>query len=132
VELLDPPTDLHEAQRQAAAARLVIGMRFHSLVATAAAGTRFVAVDHEPKLGALAARFGQRTVAPDAPAVAFVDAVFGALAGPPPSAAAARAQVALAAEGSRLLHLVLAQGASPDPAELTGLPLEPPFFERSA
>jgi polysaccharide pyruvyl transferase CsaB len=132
VELLDPPTDLHEAARQAAAARLVIGMRFHSLVATAAAGTRFVAVDHEPKLGALAARFGQRALAPDVPADAFADAVSGALAGPPPSPGVVRAQIALSAEGFRLLHLVLADGALPDPAELIGLPFEPPFFERSA
>jgi polysaccharide pyruvyl transferase CsaB len=132
VEMLDPPADLYDAQRQAAAARLVIGMRFHSLVASAAAGTRFVAVDHEPKLGALAMRFEQRFVGADASADAFSEVVDGALAGPAPDPAVARAQVALAAEGFRLLHLVLAGGASPDTAELTGLPLEPPFAERSA
>ncbi|HEY3190345.1 MAG TPA: hypothetical protein VGJ70_22835, partial [Solirubrobacteraceae bacterium] len=67
-----------------------------------------------------------------ASADAFSEAVDGALAGPAPDPAVARAQVALAAEGFRLLHLVLAGGASPDTAELTGLPLEPPFAERSA
>jgi polysaccharide pyruvyl transferase WcaK-like protein len=132
VELLDPPADLHEAARQAAAVRLVIGMRFHSLVATAAVGTRFLAIDHEPKLGALASRFAQVAIAPEADATALVTAMVDALAGPPPSASVARTQVALAAEGFRLLRLVLAGGASPEPEELTGLPLEPPFYERSA
>ena len=103
-----------------------------SLVASAAAGTRFVAIDHEPKLGALATRFAQRAVGTTAPPHAFCDAVSAALDGPPPDAEVARAQVELATEGFRLLHLVLARGASPDTAELTGLPLEPPFAERSA
>jgi polysaccharide pyruvyl transferase CsaB len=132
VELLDPPVDLHDARQQAARARLVIGMRFHSLVASAGAGTRFVAVDHEPKLGALAMRFDQQSVSADAPPSAFSDAVQGALAGPAPDAAIAHTQVTLAAEAFRLMHLVLAGGASPDTAQLEGLPLEPPFAERSA
>ncbi|HEY3671389.1 MAG TPA: polysaccharide pyruvyl transferase family protein [Acidimicrobiia bacterium] len=132
VELVDPPADLQEAKRRAASARLVIGMRFHSLVASAAAGTRFLAIDHEPKLGALATQFGQRAVDPRAPAAEFSVAVTDALAGPPPATEVAREQVALAAEGFRLLHLILARGESPDTGELIGLPFEPPFSERSA
>jgi polysaccharide pyruvyl transferase CsaB len=125
VELLDPPADLHDAVRQAASARLVVGMRFHSLVAAAAAGTRAVAFDHEPKLGALAQRFGQLTLDPYDD-VEWADRMVDALARPGPDPAVVAEQVALADEGFRLLRLVLGGGGEPEARELIGLPLEPP------
>jgi polysaccharide pyruvyl transferase CsaB len=123
VELLDPPRDLHEATRQAAAARLVVSMRFHSLVAAATAGTRAVAVDHEPKLGALARALGQASLAPRDDG--WTRALHEALHGPRPDAHVVREQVALATEGFRLTRLVLDGGSTSDADELTGLPLEP-------
>jgi polysaccharide pyruvyl transferase WcaK-like protein len=124
VELRDPPTDLFDAVRQAAAARLVVAMRFHALVAAAVGGTRTVAVDHEPKLGALARRLGQVSRRPH-PGVRWATVLSEALDGPVPDSAAIAEQAALATEGFRLLRLVLGGGGTPEATQLTGLPLEP-------
>jgi polysaccharide pyruvyl transferase CsaB len=129
VTVLDPPSDLADARGAFAAAQLVIGMRFHALVAAAAAGTPFVAVDHELKLGAIARRFAQPSVALTEPPARLATAVADALAGAPPSVSAVREQVALAEEGFRLMRLVLEGGSGPDSDELTGLPLEPAPWE---
>jgi len=128
VEVLDPPADLADARHSIAGAALVLGMRFHALMAAAAAGVRFVAVDHELKLGALARRFSQRAVAPTEAPERMADAVAGALAGPPPGVSELLEQIALAEEGFRLLRLVL-EGGAPDPDELRGLPLEPASWD---
>lgn len=125
VELLDPPVDLHEAVRQAASARLVVGMRFHSLVAAAVAGTPIVALDHEPKLGALAQRFGQATLVPG-DGDQWTNRMVDALQRPGPDPAVVAEQVARADEAFRLLRLVLGGGDEPEARELVGLPLEPP------
>jgi polysaccharide pyruvyl transferase WcaK-like protein len=129
VTVLDPPSDLAEARHQFSSARLVVGLRFHALVAAAAAGTPFVAVDHELKLGAIARRFAQPVVALTEPPEAMAVAAADALAGTPPSVSAVREQIALAEEGFRLMRLVLQSGAGPDSDELTGLPLEPAPWE---
>ncbi|MGH9033735.1 MAG: polysaccharide pyruvyl transferase family protein [Acidimicrobiia bacterium] len=125
VSVLDPPADLAAARAVFATAQLVIGMRFHALVAAAAAGTPFVAVDHELKLGAIARRFSQPSVALTEPPTRLATAVADALAGAPPGVSAVREQIARAEEGFRLMRLVLEGGAGPDSDELTGLPLEP-------
>ncbi len=125
VELLDAPADLDDAVRRAGTSRLVVGMRFHSLVAAAAAGTPFLAIDHESKLGALARQFSQQSVAGDAKPAQLTTAMFSALSGVKPSASAAQHERARAAEGFRLLRLLLEGGQTPELEELTGLPLEP-------
>ncbi len=129
VEVLDPPRDIADAARQLSRARLVIGMRFHSLVAAAAAGVRFVAVDHEPKLAALARRFEQPRVTPADRPARMTEAIGLACDGPPPPEPVARNQVMLADEAFRLLRLVLEGGKAPAAEELSGLPLEPPVWE---
>ncbi len=129
VEVLDPPRDIVEAAHQISRARLVIGMRFHSLVAAAAAGVRFVAVDHEPKLAALARRFDQPRMTPADRPARIAEAIGVACDAPPPPEPVARNQVMLAEEGFRLLRLVLEGGEAPAAEELTGLPLEPPVWE---
>jgi polysaccharide pyruvyl transferase WcaK-like protein len=125
-ELLLPPADLHEARATFAGARLVIGLRFHALVAAAAAGTPFIAFAHEPKLAAVARRLAQPAVTPDMTAEAIAHAVCAAARHPvPPSVAAVRAELARAEDGMRLLRLLLADGQS-DEADLIGaLPLRP-------
>ena len=129
VDVVEPPADLADARRQFAGARLVIGMRYHALMAAAAAGVPFVAVDHELKLGALARRFGQPCVAPTEPPAHMAAAARAALDGPPPARSMVLEQIALAEEGFRLLRLVLEGGGAPDADELRGLPLEPAPWE---
>jgi len=129
VAVLDPPADLAAARGAFATAQLVIGMRFHALVAAAAAGTPFVAVDHELKLGAIARRFAQPAVALTESPARLATAVADALRGAPPGVSAVREQIALAEEGFRLMRLVLEGGSGPDSDELTGLPLEPAPWE---
>jgi polysaccharide pyruvyl transferase WcaK-like protein len=101
-------------------------MRFHALVAAAAGGTRVVAVDHEPKLGALAHRLGQMSQRPHGD-VAWGAVLSETLQRALPDPAAVAEQAALAAESFRLLRLVLGGGETPEAGQLTGLPLEPGF-----
>ena len=57
-EIVPPPADLADARDVFAGARLVVALRFHALVAAAAAGTPVVAFAHEPKLAGLGAPAG--------------------------------------------------------------------------
>lgn len=132
VTVLEPPADLADARQTFARASLVVGLRFHALVAAAAAGTPFVAIDHELKLGALGRRFSQPVVALTEPPDALAAAAATALGGMPPGVAAVRGQIALAEEGFRLMRLVLQGGTGSDADELTGLPLEPAPWEAPA
>ena len=70
---------------------LVIGLRFHALVAAGMAGTRFVAIAHEPKLAGLARRLGQVSVPATPPPTVLDGAIDHALdhdpAAPTPSPA---------------------------------------------
>lgn len=127
VEILPPPADLHDARRTFASASVVVGFRFHSLVAAAAAGASFVAVDHEAKLGALARRLDQPRVDVRADAATLAGTVLRTADAPPPSRTAIDAEVEAARETFRLLDLVLTGGRSEDtsPMQLDGLPLEP-------
>lgn len=122
-EIVAPPLDLMDARDAFAAAQLVIGLRFHALVAAAAAATPFVAVRHEQKLGALARRFQQPAVAPGDPAAAWTAAVGAALRTTPSDVTAER-EIERSHQSLRLLRLVIERGqdASPD---LPGLRLEP-------
>jgi polysaccharide pyruvyl transferase WcaK-like protein len=125
-KLLLPPADLDEARLTFADARLVLGMRFHALVAAASAGTPFVAYAHEPKLAAAARRLRQGAVSPDASPDAVAAAVLAAAQeGEPATPAAVRAEVAAAEEGFRLLRLLLSGGDSQDADVLGALPLVP-------
>jgi len=128
-ELLLPPADLHEAQALFARQGVVVGLRFHALVAAAAAGTRFVAVAHEPKLGAVARRLGQSAVAAHAGGVdpiALARTILKALdGGAPPRAAAVRGEIARSEQGLRLLRLLLSRGRAEDADTIGTLPLAP-------
>lgn len=124
--ILDPPADLLEARDEFASAALVLGMRFHSLVAAGAAGTRFVAVGHEPKLTAVARRLGQVSVGAAAGPSVVTDAVREALRGPRPSGDAVRREVVAAKETMDLLRVLLEPGNThEDPSDIEGLPLRP-------
>ena len=123
VAVLDPPRDLADARDAFREAGVVIGLRFHALVAAAAAGVPFVAVDHELKLGALARRFEQPLVSLSEPPERFARVVVDALldARVPPASVVQR-QIALAEESFRLLRLVLEHGQSADPDDARRAP----------
>jgi len=128
-ELLLPPADLQEARTLFARQGLVVGLRFHALVAAAAAGTRFVAVVHEAKLGAVARRMGQPVVSAGAGGLdprELTGAILGALEhGTPPRAAAVRGEIARSEQGLRLLRLLLSRGRAEDADTIGTLPLAP-------
>jgi polysaccharide pyruvyl transferase WcaK-like protein len=128
-ELLLPPVDLHEAQALFARQRLVVGLRFHALVTAAAAGTRFVAVAHEPKLAAVARRLGQPAVAVDGDGldpILLAREILTALdGGAPPRAATVRGEIARSEQSLRLLRLLLSRGRAEDADTIGTLPLAP-------
>jgi polysaccharide pyruvyl transferase WcaK-like protein len=121
--ILEPPVDLADAAAAFARDRLVIGLRFHALVAAAQAGTRFLAVAHEPKLAGLARRFNQVSVPAHASAAVLAAAVQQALETEPPSAIILSEEVARAGNTLDLMRLVLDDGELAEPGRLAGLPL---------
>lgn len=98
VDVWAPPGDLASASRRLRGSSVVVGLRFHSLVAAGTAAVPFVAVAHEPKLAGLARRLGQPAVAPDAPGTVMAGAVREAASGPPPSPEAVTAERRSAAD----------------------------------
>lgn len=124
IEVVDAPHDLHDARERYARARVIVGMRLHALVAAGAAGVPFVALAHAPKLAGLARRLEQPTL-PPALLRQLPGAVLAALDHSPPSRAAVKVQIATAAEGFRLLRLLLAGGQTDDTDFGAGLTLEP-------
>jgi polysaccharide pyruvyl transferase WcaK-like protein len=125
VSIAVPPADLDDAREGMEGARLVLAQRFHALVAAAGAGVPMLAVAHEPKLEGLARRLTQPTVAPDASPRALAAAIADALDAPPAPPAAVRRERERAAEGFRLLRVLLARGRSDEAVALDGLALRP-------
>jgi hypothetical protein len=123
--IIDPPSDLLATRDLYASAALVVGLRFHASMAAAAAATPFVTFGHEPKLVAIARRFGQACVAPREHPSSFAAAVLGALGKPPPSPLTAEQEIATAQDGFRLLRLLIDGPEAPDPTEVGGLVLSP-------
>lgn len=125
VDVLPPPADIFAARDALATASVVVGLRFHSLIAAAAAGVPFVAVTHEPKLAALARRLDQPAVAPARLADGLALAVLAAREAGPPSRAAVCAEIESADETLRLLRVVLSGGRSDESPRVDGLKLAP-------
>lgn len=97
-EVVAPPADLTAAAEWFATTGVLVGLRFHSLVAAGAAGCPFVAVAHEPKLLGLSRRLKQHDLPPDLDGHDLAEAVREAWAGPPPDATAVAAERELATE----------------------------------
>jgi len=125
VVVLPPPADLAAACAGFEDARLVVGLRFHALVAAAAVGTPFVAFVHEPKLAAAARRLGQPRVSAEAPPAALTAAVVAALGAPAAAPEAVRRERERAEAGFRLLRVLLAGGRTEEADALDGLALRP-------
>lgn len=123
VEILPAPTDLYDAASGFADDALVIGMRFHALVAAAAAGSRFVAIAHEPKLAGLARRLEQASVPSHASADVMRATMDWALANEPPSNEGLRQEMAAAGHSFQMLELLLSGGQVAEPNRLAAMPL---------
>ena len=121
--LAPTPDDLSAAARWFAEDDLVIAMRFHALVAAGAAGTRTVALAHEPKLTGLARRLDQIAVAPDASVPVLASALEWARAHEPPSNRAVDREIELAAHTLRLARLLVEGGRLDRPEQLPALQL---------
>jgi polysaccharide pyruvyl transferase WcaK-like protein len=120
--VVSAPADLQAACADYRDVRLVIGLRYHALIAAGAAGVPFVAYAHEHKLAALARRLEQPAVAPGGDLAAAARA---ALAGAPPAAAAVRRERRLAEQAFRLLRVVAAGGRTEEAVAVEGLALRP-------
>ena len=125
VEIVPPPADLADARNLFAGARLVVALRFHALVAAAAAGTPAVALAHEPKLSGLGRRLGYPVIEPTGPPEAVGRAILAAADSPPASAEAIAVERARAEQGMALLRVVLSGGRSDESAAVEGLDLAP-------
>src|SRR4051812_6470953 len=123
VTVLDPPANLRAARARFRGSAVVLGLRFHALIAAAAAGVPFVALAHEPKLAGLARRLGQPSVPPRTPPGLLGRRLLAAATEPAAPAAAVRAERAAAEEGFRLLRLLLSAGREAEPTD--GLVLRP-------
>jgi polysaccharide pyruvyl transferase CsaB len=121
--IIEPPTDLDAATATYATDRLVIALRFHALVAAAQAGTRTLAVSHEPKLAGISRRLRQVSVPVDGTAAVLGAAVQRALGTDPPTPADVGNEAAKARHTLQLLCLLLNGGALDEPSHLVGLPL---------
>ena len=122
-KVLDAPTSLSAAVASFVGADLVVGLRFHALVAAGMAGTRFVAVAHEPKLAGLSRRLSQVSVPSHATSGVLEGAIRHALGHPPVTAAAVGAEIAGAERMFSMLELLLSGGVADDPEQLLGLGL---------
>jgi polysaccharide pyruvyl transferase WcaK-like protein len=123
VRLINPPANLDDATATFAGDRLVVALRFHALVAAGQAGTRTLAVCHEPKLAGLSRRLRQVSVPVDATTDVLTAAVHQALDTDPPSATDVGDEAAAARHTLQLLRLLLDGGDIEEPSRLVGLPL---------
>jgi polysaccharide pyruvyl transferase WcaK-like protein len=127
VEIVPPPATLDDARDLFAGARLVVALRFHALVAAAAAGVPTVAYAHEAKLASLGERLGQSVVQPagtaDSVGSAMLAAVEDGLA--PASPEAIERERTRARATMALVRLLLNGGRGVEPTAISGLDLVP-------
>ena len=123
VKVLDAPASFPAAVASIVGDDLVVGLRFHALVAAGMAGTRFVAAAHEPKLAGLARRLGQVSFPVHATSEVVHGALVHALAHEPVRRDAVAAEVAGAERSFGLLRLLLSGGAVDEPDRVAGLQL---------
>lgn len=123
VSLTEPPATLRDAQVAAAQHGAVVTLRFHGLVAAAAAGRPTLAFAHEPKLAGLARRLGQPTVPSHASPAVLAHAVDALLDTPGPHPDLVRREADLARRTNALLRLVVSGGAEDDAVDRAALDL---------
>jgi polysaccharide pyruvyl transferase WcaK-like protein len=120
-----PPADLRAVRDGLNGSGLVIPLRYHALIAAAAAGVPSLALEDRPEIVGLARRLGQPVASLGLSPDQLAQAIMRGLDHPPPSRAAVAAQVSAADEGFRLLRLLTSGGRSADAEEVSGLRLDP-------
>jgi polysaccharide pyruvyl transferase WcaK-like protein len=126
-EIVPPPATLDDARDLFAGARLVVALRFHALVAAAAAGVPAIAYAHEAKLAGLGHRLRQAVVHPAGTAESVGTAMLAALedgVGAASPAAIARERKRARA-GMALVRLLLSGGRDTESTDVSGLELVP-------
>ena len=123
VKVLDAPSSLGAAVASFVGVELVVGLRFHALVAAGMARTPFVAAAHEPKLAGLARRLGQISFPVHATSDVVHAAIGHALAHEPGTPDAVAVEVARAERSFALLRLLLSGGEVDEPDRVPGLAL---------
>ena len=126
-EIVPPPATLSDACDLFAGSRLVVALRFHALVAAAAAGVPAIAYAHEAKLAGLGKRLGQPVVRPAGIAEDVGRAMLAAIVDgvAPPALAAIERERERASTGMALLRLLLSGGRGAEAAAVSGLDLVP-------
>jgi polysaccharide pyruvyl transferase WcaK-like protein len=122
-DVVDAPVDLEAGASLAARAEVTLCLRFHGAMASAIAGTPFVAVGHEPKLKALARRLGAPYVDSGCAPNELAVAVRRAQENGPASQRLIDAERHRAHDGLRLLRLLLNRGAEYEDAMVPSLAL---------
>jgi polysaccharide pyruvyl transferase WcaK-like protein len=125
VEVMAAPADLTGARLRMAGARLAVCLNSHAMLAAAAAGTPLVAIAHEPEQLGLARRLQQPAVPVTADPATIAATILSGLDGQAASSAAVHGEIARAAEGFRLLRLLLTHGVGSDQDSFDGLTLVP-------
>jgi polysaccharide pyruvyl transferase WcaK-like protein len=125
VEMGVPPTSLLDAWTRIAGARLAVCLSSHAMIAAAAGGTPFVAIAHQLKLIGLARRLQQPAAPLTADPALIAGKLLSGLDAQPASPYAVHAEIARAAEGFRLLRLLLTHGTLAELDSLDGLSLVP-------
>ncbi|MGZ6707720.1 MAG: polysaccharide pyruvyl transferase family protein [Solirubrobacteraceae bacterium] len=125
VEIVPAPADLDDARRLFGGARLVLALRFHALLAAAAAGVPVAALAHEPKLAGLGRRLDQTVLAPTGAPETLGRAILAAADRPAASVAAVAREIERAEQGMALLRVLLSGGRSAEAAAVAGLDLAP-------
>jgi polysaccharide pyruvyl transferase WcaK-like protein len=125
VTIAPSPESVRAASASYRQARVVLGQRFHSLIAAAAAGTPFVAFAHEAKCAALAARLGQQSLRPGGAIRDVAPTIARALDGPAPDRADVAGLIHTAETMLELMRSVVQRGSGGYPRDLRALRLEP-------
>ena len=125
VEVIARPRTIHDAVRRFASAHAVVGLRHHSLIAAAEAGTPFLAIAHEPKLAAIARRLQQPAVPIHASPAVLARSTVELLDRSAADRALIDGEKASARQAMRLLRVVVSGGANDDLIDRDRLALSP-------
>jgi polysaccharide pyruvyl transferase WcaK-like protein len=125
VEVAAPPANMLDAWTQIAGARLAVCLSSHAMIAAAAVGTPLLAIAHQVKLMGLARRLQQPAVPFTADPALITGMLLTGLDAQPASPHAVHAEIVRAAEGFRLLRLLLTHGMLSELDSLDGLSLVP-------
>jgi polysaccharide pyruvyl transferase WcaK-like protein len=118
------PIDLRAVRSSLSGSGLVVALRYHALIAAAAAGVPSLTLEDRPEMVGLARRLGQPVASAGAGPEELAEAIVRGVDHPAPSEASVQAQVGAAEEGFRLLRLLTSGGQSEEAEQVSGLRLD--------